>query len=209
MIKINIDRVNLIIQQFNIVIIMSQTEQPRLKQIFNFPLSKRSRYVKLVKAMHRPAYYYAYWLVKDAGLAEVVIRNVFADMWNNPQILNHQTELTRRIVESVKDYAAVVIDFHQGNRAQRDFQNNKSLLMQLRVLLHDLSQDEIEPLVLQTVFKLTKRQISQHLKVDENTVASRLFTARTSLQMKLKTLNTHLNSNASDYFPAGQITGVR
>lgn len=160
-------------------------------QVLSAMKAKQKRYEALVHAFHADIYRYAYWLVKDKAVAEDIVQETFLRAWRSLDSLNDnqaakawlitilRRENARRFER--KQLETVDIDdvsvFDEDISAEQDVHQRE-----LGRLLSTLSDEYREPLILQLLFGFSGEEIATHMRLNKNTVMTRLFRARNQLR---------------------------
>lgn len=168
-------------------------------------ITKQKRYEALVRALHADVFRYAVWLIKDRTIAEDVVQETFLRAWKSLDSLEDEAaakswlitilrrENARRFERKQFDLVDIddfsVIDptaTSDGNAENND----------LRRAIASLSEEYREPLVLQVLMGFSGDEIAQQLKLNKNTVMTRLFRARSQVKeimTKDKTIGVQIN----------------
>ncbi len=155
-------------------------------------MNKQRRYEALVRALHGDLYRYACWLVHDPVVAEDLLQETFLRAWKALDSLNDEhaakawlitilrRENARRFERKQFELSELdhdtTIDAHNLGPAQQTEQHL------LRQKIAQLSPEYREPLVLQVLYGFNGEEIAALLKLNRNTVMTRLFRARKQLR---------------------------
>ena len=154
--------------------------------------NKQQRYESLVGALYQDVYRYAYWLCKNQPLAEDLVQETFLRAWRSLESLQNDkaakawlfTILRRENARLYERYRPELVDIEDQSIAEKGDQEPDSQMD--RELLHNainrLEADYREPLLLQVVGGFSGKEIADILELNNNTVMTRLFRARSKLK---------------------------
>lgn len=155
------------------------------------PMEKHKRYEALTKERYQDIYRLAYWLCKDHHLAEDLAQETFLKAWRFFDNLNDPNAAKPWLITILRRENARRFD-----KKQYDFVDIDECVIQAKTYPgsdHDMAQDWLqkqmmilepkyrEPLLLNLVAGLNHDEIAQALRLNHNTVATRLFRARNQL----------------------------
>lgn len=171
---------------------------------------KQERYEALVDALYQDVYRYAYWLCKNSALAEDLVQETFLRAWRSLDSLQNDkaakawlfTILRRENARLYERYRPDIVDIEDQSIADSD-ENEPDQRLDRR-LLHEaigkLDKDYREPLLLQVIGGFSGKEIAEILDLNNNTVMTRLFRARSKLK--------HIfvpDSESGDEIPDGDV----
>ncbi|TOF39967.1 RNA polymerase subunit sigma [Vibrio parahaemolyticus] len=154
-------------------------------------MEKQKRYEALTKERYQDIYRLAYWLCKDQHIAEDLAQETFLKAWRFFDNLNDPNAEKSWLITILRRENARRFD-----RKQYDFVDIDECAIQTKTYPgsdHDMAQDWLqkqmmilkpkyrEPLLLSLVAGLNHDEIAQALRLNRNTVATRLFRARNQL----------------------------
>ena len=154
--------------------------------------TKQQRYESLVATLYQDVYRYAFWLCKSQPLAEDLVQETFLRAWRSLESLQSDkaakawlfTILRRENARLYERYRPDLVDIEDQSVAEKD-DNEPDHLMD-RELLHKainrLDGDYREPLLLQVIGGFSGKEIAAILDLNNNTVMTRLFRARSKLK---------------------------
>jgi len=166
-------------------------------QVFNHMATKQVRYEALVKALHSDLYRYAYWLCHDKQVAEDLVQETFLRAWRALDSLKDEKaakswlitilrrENARRFERKrfdMSEYEEASITDTKSTSTEQEIENHW-----LREKIAQMPEEYREPLVLQVIGGFSGEEIAQMLKLNKNTVMTRLFRARNQLKDDLDT----------------------
>ncbi|WP_267894660.1 sigma-70 family RNA polymerase sigma factor [Pseudoalteromonas sp. T1lg75] len=161
-------------------------------QVFMGMADKQKRYEALVQVYHKELYRFAFWLSKDATVAEDLVQETFLRAWRSLDSLQDQgaakswlltilrRENARRFERKQFDYSDVeqdtLVDEH--NTALDD--DMELTVLQRHIMA--LPDEYKEPLILQVMAGCSGEEIADILNLNKNTVMTRLYRARNQLK---------------------------
>ena len=160
--------------------------------------TRQNRYNALVKEFHADVYRYAYWLIKDKAIAEDVVQETFLRAWKSLDSLKDEkaakawliTILRRENARRFERKQFDLVDLEDVSIADDNPTHETQIEhKELRQLMANLSEEYREPLMLQVIFGYSGEEIAEELKLNKNTVMTRLFRARNQLKEILETQN--------------------
>lgn len=154
--------------------------------------TKQQRYESLVAALYQDVYRYAIWLCKNQPLAEDLVQETFLRAWRSLESLQNDkaakawlfTILRRENARLYERYRPELVDI-DGQSIAETVDSEPDSKMD-RELLHNainrLDADYREPLLLQVIGGFSGKEIADILNLNNNTVMTRLFRARSKLK---------------------------
>lgn len=154
--------------------------------------TKQQRYESLVAALYQDVYRYAYWICKSQPLAEDLVQETFLRAWRSLESLQNDkaakawlfTILRRENARLYERYRPELVDIEEQAIAERSDSEPDHTMD--RELLHNaikrLEREYREPLLLQVVGGFSGKEIAEILDLNNNTVMTRLFRARSKLK---------------------------
>lgn len=155
-------------------------------------ITKQQRYESLVATLYQDVYRYAFWLCKSKPLAEDLVQETFLRAWRSLESLQNDkaakawlfTILRRENARLYERYRPELVDI-EGQAIAEKGENEPDKRMD-RELLHNaidrLDSDYREPLLLQVIGGFSGKEIADILDLNNNTVMTRLFRARSKLK---------------------------
>ena len=158
-------------------------------------VSRQKRFETLVKAYSNDLYRFAYWLCSNHSVADDLVQETFLRAWKALDNLEDE--------KKAKSWLITILRRENARRFERksfdlvDIENvvveDKANLspeqslekQQLHQAIHNLDIEYREPLLLQTIGGYKTSEIAQLLKLNMNTVNTRLFRARNQLKQQL------------------------
>lgn len=155
---------------------------------------KDKQFESLVKSFYQPLYRYAYWVSKSRSAAEDLVQETFTRAWKNLHQLKD--------IESAKPWLFTILNRENARRFERkqlpivelneewqleqvaDDRDDVSRMI-IRRAIFQLAETYREPLVLQVIGGLSTDEIASVLKINSNTVSTRLFRARAELKKRM------------------------
>ena len=153
--------------------------------------ARRARYEKLVSALYQDVYRYGFWLCKSQPLAEDLVQETFLRAWRSLDSLQNEnaakawlfTILRRENARLYERYRPELVDVDEQVVVEKDT-GEPDHKMERRWLLdaiNRLEKDYREPLLLQIIGGFSGKEIASILGLNDNTVMTRLFRARTKV----------------------------
>lgn len=158
-------------------------------------------------------FHYALSLTKDKASAEDVVQESLIRAWNGIEKLNDinsakywlLTIVKREFLRSIKkkkfdtdDIDEIDYCIESNQSASGEFEMNEVLKV-----VNMLDDEYKEVLLLQSVYGYKIKEISSMLKINENTVSTRVFRARDKLQVLLETQYKKERSTDDLYYSLG------
>lgn len=156
--------------------------------------NKKQRYESLVGALYQDVFRYAVWLTKNQPLAEDLVQETFLRAWRSLDSLQNDkaakawlfTILRRENARIYERYRPELVDI-DGQAIAESGDNEPDFKMD-RELLHNainrLESEYREPLLLQVIGGFSGKEIAGILELNNNTVMTRLFRARSKLKVE-------------------------
>ncbi|MCU7939445.1 MAG: sigma-70 family RNA polymerase sigma factor [gamma proteobacterium symbiont of Bathyaustriella thionipta] len=158
-------------------------------------VSRQNRFETLVKAYSNDLYRFAYWLCSNHSIADDLVQETFLRAWKALDKLEDE--------KKAKSWLITILRRENARRFERkrlDLVNIEDVVVedkvnlspdqsietqQLHQAILNLDIDYREPLLLQTIGGYKTSEIAQLLKLNLNTVNTRLFRARDQLKRQL------------------------
>lgn len=156
--------------------------------------TKRQRYNSLVDNLYQDVYRYAFWLCKNQQLAEDLVQETFLRAWRSFDSLQNDkaakawlfTILRRENARLYERYRPELVDIE--NQVLPDVSDNEPDSKVERQMLYNainkLDSDYRDPLLLQVIGGFSGKEIAEILDLNNNTVMTRLFRARSKLKQE-------------------------
>lgn len=160
-------------------------------------LKKNELYKEVYNKHHKDMFHYALSLTKEKAAAEDIVQDSLIRAWNGLDSLKDinaskfwlLTIVKREFLRTIRKKSLVTDDiddvdyFIAGNQnVESEYEMNEVLKV-----VNMLSDEYKDILILQCVYGYKIKEISQMLKINENTVSTRVFRARNKLMDLLKT----------------------
>lgn len=154
--------------------------------------SKQKRFEALVNALYADIFRYAYWLCRNRSMAEDLVQETYLRAWRSFESLKDEkaakawliTILRRENARQYERFQPSLVDIDHANfmgDAKADLlQSLESHMLQKSI--GKLELEFREPLMLQVIGGFSTNEISDILKLNKNTVLTRLFRARNKLK---------------------------
>ena len=167
--------------------------------------SRQQRYNALVDSLYQDVYRYAYWLCRNQPLAEDLVQETFLRAWRSLDSLQSDkaakawlfTILRRENARLYERYRPELVDIEDQSIA--DMTSNEPDQRMDRDILYSainkLESEYRDPLLLQVVGGFSGKEIADMLDLNNNTVMTRLFRARSKLKQEFFPDNNQNNSN--------------
>ena len=158
--------------------------------------TKQQRYESLVATLYQDVYRYAFWLCKNKPMAEDLVQETFLRAWRSLDSLQNDkavkawlfTILRRENARQYERYRPELVDI-EGQSVAESGENEPDARVD-RELLHNainrLDSDYREPLLLQVIGGFSGKEIAEILNLNNNTVMTRLFRARSILKQEFE-----------------------
>lgn len=159
--------------------------------------ARQLQFEALVKAFSGDLYRYALWLCHRREQAEDLVQETFARAWKALDSLqDHRaakgwllTILRRenaRYYQRAQREGIPVDGFDPEQAIGADLDPGSAEIVMLRKVLLELSDDYLEPLLLQVIGGYTGAEIAESMGIAPATVMTRLFRARRRLRKRLE-----------------------
>lgn len=153
---------------------------------------RQERYQALVNSYYQDVYRYAYWLTRNPTVAEDLVQETFLRAWRSFDSLQSSdaakawlfTILRRENARMYERYRPELVDIDDVS-IEEDNQNEpdqRRKLAELHEAIMKLEKDYRDPLMLQVVGGFSGKEIADILDLNNNTVMTRLFRARSKLR---------------------------
>jgi len=153
---------------------------------------RQERYQALVNSYYQDVYRYAYWLTRNPTVAEDLVQETFLRAWRSFDSLQSSdaakawlfTILRRENARMYERYRPELVDIDDVS-LEEDDQNEpdqRRKLAELHEAIMKLEKDYRDPLMLQVVGGFSGKEIADILDLNNNTVMTRLFRARSKLR---------------------------
>lgn len=156
--------------------------------------NKQQRYESLVAALYQDVFRYAVWLTKNQPLAEDLVQETFLRAWRSLDSLQNDkaakawlfTILRRENARLYERYRPELVDIEgqaiaEADEHEPDFKMDRELLHNA---INRLESEYREPLLLQVIGGFSGKEIAEILELNNNTVMTRLFRARSKLKVE-------------------------
>jgi RNA polymerase sigma-70 factor (ECF subfamily) len=156
---------------------------------------ERSAFDVLARELRPELYRYAFWLCRDAALAEDVVQEALLRGWRGFATLKDGGSAKQWLLTIVRREHARVYERKRFDTAGIDElgETERQLvaatedpdLQAVRQAIFRLGDEYREPLVLQVLLGHTTEEIAQIMGIEQGTVLTRLFRARRKLKAQL------------------------
>lgn len=168
---------------------MSETPVSRPISLGN---NRKKRYESLVDRFYQDVFRYAYWLTRNPTVAEDLVQETFLRAWRSFDSLQSDdaakawlfTILRRENARMYERYRPELVDIDDVS-IQEDDRNEpdqRQKLSELHNAILQLEKEYRDPLMLQVVGGFSGKEIAEILDLNNNTVMTRLFRARSKLR---------------------------
>lgn len=154
--------------------------------------SRKQRYEALVDSFYQDVYRYAYWLARNQAVAEDLVQETFLRAWRSFDSLQSDgaakawlfTILRRENARMYERYRPDLVDIDDVAIAEddRNDPDQRQKLSELHHAIMKLEKEYRDPLMLQVVGGFSGKEIADILDLNNNTVMTRLFRARSKLR---------------------------
>ncbi|GFZ75932.1 RNA polymerase sigma factor [Pseudohongiella nitratireducens] len=165
---------------------------------------RRQAYESIVSSYYQDVYRYAFWLTRNANIAEDLVQETFMRAWRSFDSLQKSsaakawlfTILRRENARMYERYRPELVDITDASLAEDkggepdQFRDRQ----ELHQAILGLESDYRDPLLLQVIGGFSGKEIASILDLNSNTVMTRLFRARSKLR---DTLTSETPSDAS------------
>jgi RNA polymerase sigma-70 factor (ECF subfamily) len=156
--------------------------------------NKRQRYESLVEQLYQDVFRYALWVCKNQPMAEDLVQETFLRAWRSLDSLENDkaakawlfTILRRENARQYERYRPDLVDIEGQSIADAGDQEPDQR-MERQLLLNAikrLDQEYREPLLLQVIGGFSGKEIAEIMDLNNNTVMTRLFRARSKLKQE-------------------------
>jgi RNA polymerase sigma-70 factor (ECF subfamily) len=175
---------------------------------------RRERYEALVDEFYQDVYRYGFWLTRNQAVAEDLVQETFLRAWRSFDSLQNIkaakawlfTILRRENARLYERYRPELVDIDdvslaEDNAGEPDQRQNQAELHQA---IMRLDKDYRDPLLLQVIGGFSGKEIADILDLNNNTVMTRLFRARSKLKKmmdpdsKSETIETDDNTDEAE-----------
>ena len=163
--------------------------------VFNVKAGKHRRFESLVGAYSTDLYRFAYWLCGDHSIADDLVQETFLRAWKALDNLEDEkkakswllTILRRENARRFERKRLDLVDIESCSIEDEHIQSPEQLTEQgeLHRAILQLDKNYREPLLLQTIGGFNTAEIARMLKLNMNTINTRLFRARNQLKKAL------------------------
>jgi len=164
--------------------------------VFNDKSSKHRRFEALAGAYSSDLYRFAYWLCGDHTIADDLVQETFLRAWKSLDNLEDEkkakswlfTILRRENARRFERKQLELMDIESYSIEDEHIQGPEQLMEQgeLHQAILQLDKNYREPLLLQIIGGYKTAEIALMLKLNMNTINTRLFRARNQLKKALK-----------------------
>jgi RNA polymerase sigma-70 factor (ECF subfamily) len=167
--------------------------------------TKRQRYESLVDSLYQDVFRYALWLTRNQPMAEDLVQETFLRAWRSLDSLENDkaakawlfTILRRENARQYERYRPELVDIEgqavaEAQDQEPDRKMDRELLLNA---IRRLDEDYREPLLLQVIGGFSGKEIAAILDLNNNTVMTRLFRARSKLKQEF---GVDINASDSD-----------
>lgn len=156
--------------------------------------NKKERYESLVGNLYQDVFRYALWITKNQPLAEDLVQETFLRAWRSLDSLENDkaakawlfTILRRENARIYERYRPELVDIEDQSVAEsgeREPENRMERELLLNAI-HRLDAEYREPLLLQVIGGFSGKEIAGIMELNNNTVMTRLFRARSKLKQE-------------------------
>lgn len=153
---------------------------------------RRKRYEALVDEFYQDVYRYGFWLSRNQAVAEDLVQETFLRAWRSFDSLQNIkaakawlfTILRRENARLYERYRPDLIDIDDVSLAEDDAgdPDQRQHQAELHQAIMRLDKDYRDPLLLQVIGGFSGKEIADILDLNNNTVMTRLFRARSKLK---------------------------
>lgn len=157
----------------------------------------QSTFDALVDAFSADLYRYAYWLCKEASLAEDLVQETFMRAWKaldkleNPDSAKTwlftilRRELSRYLGKQKENLISLDAMLDSENLMEKDEEYSRLELWVLQRALKDVPEHYLEPLLLQVIAGYTCEEIGEIMNIKSGAVMTRVCRARQQLRQNM------------------------
>lgn len=156
--------------------------------------NKRERYESLVGHYYQDVFRYAIWLCKNQPMAEDLVQETFLRAWRSLDSLEKDkaakawlfTILRRENARQYERYRPELVDIEGQSLADAGNQEPDAKMEREMLLsaIKRLDEEYREPLLLQVIGGFSGKEIADIMELNNNTVMTRLFRARSKLRQE-------------------------
>ncbi len=157
--------------------------------------TRQLRFERLVGTYREDLFRYAYWLNRNAALAEDVVQDALLRAWRSldslredaaakPWLLTIVRRENARFFERKRLETVDIDELHQAQHAEIAHHENPEI-DDLRQGMLALSEEYREPLVLQVLMGFSTKEIAEVMDIKSGAVLTRLHRARAQLKQIL------------------------
>lgn len=156
---------------------------------------RRQRYQKMVDTLYQDVFRYAFWLTRNHSVAEDLVQETFLRAWRSFDSLQKDaaakawlfTILRRENARMYERYRPELVDIDDVAIAQDDEYgpDERQKQVELHRAILQLEPEYRDPLLLQVIGGFSGKEIADMLDLNNNTVMTRLFRARSKLRTLL------------------------
>lgn len=153
----------------------------------------------VIKTYYEDIYRYAFWLTKSKDIAEDVVQDTFEKFITNSSSIKDPervkswliTTLRRTFFKNQKKYNKYIsleeneIEYLINDSYLENTTTSNDNVLDLRVAISHLDEKYRDPILLQSIMGLTTKEIAKELNLDENTVLTRIFRAKSKIKESL------------------------
>lgn len=153
---------------------------------------RRQRYESLVAELYQDVYRYAFWLTRNKSVAEDIVQETFLRAWRSFDSLQNEaaakawlfTILRRENARLYERYRPELVDIDDVSVAEESQSDpdQRQKQSELHHAIMRLDKDYRDPLLLQVIGGFSGKEIAGILDLNNNTVMTRLFRARSKLK---------------------------
>tara|TARA_R100001143_G_scaffold37628_1_gene35131 strand:- start:54 stop:605 length:552 start_codon:yes stop_codon:yes gene_type:complete len=157
---------------------------------------RRQRYQAMVDELYQDVYRYAFWLTRNQSVAEDLVQETFLRAWRSFDSLQSQgaakawlfTILRRENARMYERYRPELVDIEDVSVAEENEMepDQRQKQVELHQAIMQLDKDYRDPLLLQVIGGFSGKEIAEILDLNNNTVMTRLFRARSKLKAVLQ-----------------------
>ncbi|MDP2284114.1 MAG: sigma-70 family RNA polymerase sigma factor [Pseudohongiella sp.] len=166
--------------------------EPPVNRPISLGNSRKKRYESLVDRFYQDVFRYAYWLTRNPSVAEDLVQETFLRAWRSFDSLQSEdaakawlfTILRRENARMYERYRPELVDIDDVS-IQEDDRNEpdqRQKMTELHNAIMQLESEYRDPLLLQVVGGFSGKEIAEILDLNNNTVMTRLFRARSKLR---------------------------
>jgi len=170
----------------------NKMSEPPVNRPISLGNSRKKRYESLVDRFYQDVFRYAYWLTRNPSVAEDLVQETFLRAWRSFDSLQSDdaakawlfTILRRENARMYERYRPELVDIDDVS-IQEDDRNEpdqRQKMTELHNAIMQLEKEYRDPLLLQVVGGFSGKEIAGILDLNNNTVMTRLFRARSKLR---------------------------